>query len=906
MNGEPLTPVELRCAQKVAPLAVEPERLRFSWALDGTGSARHQRAYQLVVVDRERSSSPHEDVVWDSGREASAASADIAYGGPPLRRSHRYGWKVRVWDEQDEAGPWSHEASFVTAPDGGLSWGASWVGLGDGAGRPVSLFAGRTGDPVRSAMNPPAYLRTSVMVAEKPVRALAYATALGVYQLTVNGRRVSQDVLTPGWTDYNRRLLYQAYDITGLLLAGENVLAAIVADGWACGYFGFDVEHARAHYATVPQLLAQFLLRFEDGTEQRIVTDETWTGATGAIAYADLLMGEARDPSREPVGWDRPGYAAGSWHPVSSRPFTGPGLSADPGPAVQKIEELPAKSVKPSAVGGVIADFGQNLTGWLRVTAQGAPGTAVEIKHAEMVGPGGELYMDNLRRARQTDRYLLSGTPEVLEPAFTLHGFRYAEVTGLGTAPRLGDFNASVVHSDIPRTGFFACSAPLVNMLHANIDWSQRGNFISIPTDCPQRDERLGWLGDAQVFVRTAAYNRDVASFFSKWLDDVRDAQFPSGEFPDFAPRPSGLGGPGAPAWADAGVIVPWTIYKMYGATSELERHFASMEAWMGHLERENPDRLWASHLGANYGDWLAPKGDATPRALLATAYWAYDAALMAEVAEVLSLGDKARKYARLFGEIREAFQQAFVNPDGTIASGTQTAYVLALHMGLVPEEMKPVTAAHLVDAIAAEDWHLTTGFVGVGYILPVLSSNGYSEVAYRLLEQRSYPSWLYPVLQGATTIWERWDGWTEDRGFQNPEMNSFNHYSLGSVGEWLYRFVLGIELAPGASGFDRLVLRAHPSESLTFAKGSFKSVRGIISSEWSRLDGVFSLRVQLPPNVTASVRVPSARPGDVTASNGLELVGTSAYPGALGREEAVFEIGSGEYTFSGPDLWAA
>jgi alpha-L-rhamnosidase len=437
--------------------------------------------------------------------------------------------------------------------------------------------------------------------------------------------------------------------------------------------------------------------------------------------------------------------------------------------------------------------------------------------------------------------------------------------------------------------------------LYSNIDWGQRANFISVPTDCPQRDERLGWLGDAQIFVRTAAYNRDVAAFFSKWLDDVADAQLPSGAFSDFAPR-LGHDWAGAPAWADAGVIVPWTVYKMYGDKGVLERHFERMRAWMGFLSAGNPGRLRAHQLGNNYGDWLAPKGDRTPRELLATAYWAYDAALMAEIAETIGVPEEAARYRQLAEEIRQAFCEAYVGPDGQVQSGTQTAYVLALHMGLVPDELRPSAAAHLVDAIARDDWHLDTGFVGVGYLLPVLSSNGYSDVAYRVLEQRSFPSWQYTIDRGATTIWERWDGWTEERGFHSPRMNSFNHYSLGSVGEWLYRFVLGMELAPGAAGFDRLVIRPHPGGSLTYAQGAFRSVRGEISTAWARDGDRFRLDVEVPPNVRASVRVPSARPSEVVDGDGAGPVSVADYPGAIGQKEAVFEVGSGNYSFSGPE----
>ena len=399
---------------------------------------------------------------------------------------------------------------------------------------------------------------------------------------------------------------------------------------------------------------------------------------------------------------------------------------------------------------------------------------------------------------------------EVYEPRFTFHGFRYVEVTGYPGEPPPGAITGRVVHSATPPSGSFECSSSLVNKLQENIVWGQRGNFLSVPTDCPQRDERLGWMGDAQVFVRTASFNMDVAAFFEKWMVDVEDAQSPEGAFPDVAPllRGSELIDLrwGAPAWGDAGVIVPWTIYRTYGDTRIVERHYDAMARWMEYLHEANPDLIRKNRMGNNYGDWLSPKGDHTPKPLLATAYWAYDAKLMAEMAEATGRNEDARKYRDLNERIKAAFQEAYVSPDGRIEGDTQTCYLLALHMDLLPEDLRSAAAEHLVRTIEREDWHLSTGFVGVGYLCPVLTEAGYTDVAYRLLENETYPSWGYTIKNGATTIWERWDGWTEENGFQSPNMNSFNHYSLGSVGEWLYRYVAGIDF--GAPGYGRIVIR--------------------------------------------------------------------------------------------------
>ena len=515
-----------------------------------------------------------------------------------------------------------------------------------------------------------------------------YATALGIYRVLVNGVPAGENVLAPGWTDYSRRLLYQTYDVTDLLVEGENVIGAIVADGWACGFFGFDSKRPGAHYAREPQLLAQLVAHFGDGSEQRVVTDGGWTSATGAIVYADLLMGERRDPARAPRDWDRPGYDAAGWLPVSCHERGAARPGGRPGPARRHRRGAAGPERRRACGGRAHCRFRANLAGWCRLRVDGPAGRLVRVRHAEVLAPDGSLYVDNLRTARQTDMFTTSGGEELLEPRFTLHGFRYAGISGLVNTVTPRDVIACVVHSDTPRTGSFQCSSPAINKLFTNIDWGQRGNFISIPTDCPQRDERLGWLGDAQIFVRTAAYNRDVASFFSKWLDDVSDAQLPSGAFTDFAPRLNHAA-TAAPAWGDAGVIVPWTIYKMYGDTGVLERNFQAMAAWMDFLDKANPDRLRTHQLGANYGDWLAPKGDLTPRELLATAYWAYDATLMAEVASAIGRQQDTKDYEDLAAEVGDAFRKAYVSPTGRVDVGTQTSYVLALHMGLVPDDLR-------------------------------------------------------------------------------------------------------------------------------------------------------------------------------------------------------------------------
>ena len=906
-----MTPVELRCAHLVNPLGVAPDRVRFGWVLDGGRCS--QRGYQIQVHQNELWYHEPGTLAWDSGRVSSAESADIAYQGDELARGGRYRWRVRVWGSDETASAWSEPASFEVELDRADGWRAFWIAPGRVRENVTPPTQSGPPDPVATALGPAPYLRRAFSVDKPVTSARLYVTALGLYQARLNGRRVGDAFLTPGWTDYTQRVLYQAYDVTALLRVGDNVLGAIIADGWYSGFAGFDAKRAGAHYGTAPELLAQLVITFAGGDEQWVVTDEHWQARAATIRHADLLMGERHDLRLEPHGWDVPGFAAaggpgqsgtadGGWRAVRCRGRDGVPLVADPGPPIRVTEEVKPAAITRDTAGRQIVDFGQNLPGWVRLRADGPAGTVVRVRHGEALDADGGLYTENLRTARQTDEYVLSGGQAVLEPLFTQHGFRYAEVTGYPGDLAPSSVVARVVHSDIAATGSFESSQAWLDRLFRIIDWGQRGNFISVPTDCPQRDERLGWLGDAQVFARTACYNRDVAAFFGKWLDDVADAQLDSGAFTDVAPALTSRG-PGAPAWGDAGVLIPWTVWKMYGDRGVLDRHFGAMTAWMDFIERANPSYLRERELGNSYNDWLMPGTDDTPHELLATAYWAHDAALMAEIAAALGRRDDADGYRALRAKIGTAFADAFAAADGQIASGTQTAYVLGLYMQLIPDELRAAAAEHLVTAIRAADWHLTTGFVGVGYLLPVLSSAGHLDVAYRLLEQRTLPSWRYMADHGATTIWERWDGWTAERGFQSAWMNSLNHYSLGSVGEWLYRFVLGIDQEPGTAGFEQLLLRPHPGGSLDWVRGAYRSVRGHVRVGWERSGDRFAFRAEVPPNVTADVRVPSGDAAEVRDAAGNPPARLASFPGASGIQEAVFHVGPGSHEFTGPAI---
>jgi alpha-L-rhamnosidase len=901
MAPSELRPLGLKCEYRIDPLGIDEVAPRLSWTLESEGRDQRQSAYRIMVAANEEDLEAEENLLWDSGRVESGRTIGVEYKGETLRSGSHCVWKVRVWDGAGNASPYGGPAIFEMGLLERSDWEGAWISAGKGPAGDMEPPSGEEYDDLANGLVPSPYLRREFPL-DKPVsRARMYATARGVYELYLNGNRVEDDVLAPGWTDYDRRIQYQTYDVTPLLADGPNTLGAVIGDGWFAGFVGFDPKHRGALYGPRPQLLAQLNVEYEDGTTESLATDGSWRCSTGPILYSDLLMGESYDARREMSCWAEPGFDDSEWYEVEAEEIGDTNLVAQPDEGIRVTEELEAKTVTEPESGRYVFDLGRNMVGWVRLKVEGEAGTKVTLRHAEALNPDGTVYTENLRSARQTDTYVLKGDgEEVYEPRFTFHGFQYVEVMGYPGGPPLDAVTGRVVHSATPPSGSFECSSSLVNELQENIVWGQRGNFLSVPTDCPQRDERLGWMGDAQVFVRTASFNMDVAAFFEKWMTDVEDAQSPEGAFPDVAPLLGGSGlidlRWGAPAWGDAGVIVPWTIYRTYDDTRIVERHYDAMARWMEYLHEANSDLIRKNRMGNNYGDWLSPKGDHTPKHLLATAYWAYDAKLMAEMAEATGRNGAAREYRDLTERIRAAFQETYVSPDGRVEGDTQTCYLLALHMGLLPEDLRSAAAEHLVRTIEREDWHLSTGFAGVGYLCPVLTETGYTDVAYRLLGNETYPSWGYTIKNGATTIWERWDGWTEENGFQSPNMNSFNHYSLGSVGEWLYRYVAGIDL--GSPGYGRIVIRPRPGGSLTHASGAYDSVRGRISSSWKIEDGRFVLEALIPPNTTATVHVPSTddvkeggRPVD--EADGVEFV-------SAGEGETVLAVGSGRYEFEG------
>ena len=876
-------PVALRCEYRADPLGIDTPAPRLFWAMLSGRRGAHQSAYQIQVASGPALLDAERPDLWDSGRVTSAQSVHIHYAGEPLSSGRRVGWRVRVWDEHGAPSEWSETALWQMGLLSPADWRAHWIS--------------RPPDQHFLDLAPCPFLRREFRAGGLVTRATITATARGVYILSLNGKRVGDAHLAPGWTDYRKRLAYQTYDVTALVKEGANVWGAVLGDGWYAGFIGF--ENKRANYGIRLGLLAQLSLEYADGTTEIVGTDEQWRGATGPVLFSDMLMGETHDARLETPGWDTSSFDAAAWSGVHVEAIPAEvALVAQMDPPIRVTEELPAQSVTQPTPGSWLFDLGQNMVGWARLKVQGPAGTIVRLRFGEILNTDGTLYTINLRGAKATDTYILNGDgAETWEPRFTFHGFRYVELTGYPGTPGLEAVTGCVLHSDIPKTGAFECDSALVNQLVQNIDWGQRGNFLSIPTDCPQRDERLGWMGDAQIFARTAAGNRDVAAFLSKWMDDVSDAQSPDGGFPDVAPRLVDLAD-GAPAWGDAGVIVPWTLYQVYGDVRLLETHYAAMARWMEYLQSVNPDGLWTRRRSNDFGDWLSIAAD-TDKDLLATAYFAHDAFLMARIASVLGRTEDAAGYDALFGEIKAAFNRAFVGEGAKLKGDTQTAYVLALRFGLLPDALRPLAAKRLVDDIEAKGGHLSTGFVGVGYLCPVLTEFGHNDVAYRLLLNETFPSWGYSIRHGATTIWERWDGWTADKGFQDAGMNSFNHYSLGSVGEWLQRHVAGLDTDPDRPGFARARLRPYPSRRLGHVRASFASLHGRLFSAWEWRGNTLHWAVSVPANTSAAIWVPtddpaSVREGDLPAGEAESLRFLEYKEGY-----AVFEAGAGDYEFT-------
>ena len=727
----------------------------------------------------------------------------------------------------------------------GLS--ATWIGFD----QPVDE-AGECMEDGGLKLPPPKYLRRNFTLAREVKQTTLRASALGLYVMHINGQRVGQDSFTPGWTDYDKRVYYNTYDVTGMLRNGSNAIGAILADGWYCGYVGWG--KLRERHGKYPRVMAQLDIVYDDGSSECVVTDGSWQAATGPLLEADLLMGEVYDANLENLGWDLAGACEGTWCPVDVTEQIQAALEPYPTETVQRFQEIAAVSVNQPNPGTFVFDMGTNFAGVARLKVEASKGTRLTLAYGERLLEDGTILKANLRGARAEDSYICKGEGvETWQPQFTFHGFQYVSLTGYPGTPGLDTVTGVELTSATPVVGSFSCSDERLNQLYHNICQTQRANFIDIPTDCPQRDERLGWTGDAQAYIRAAAFNTDVHAFFRKWLVDLTDAQQPNGDFPPVAPLIHLVNKSGGPAWSDAGIICPWALYEIYGDTEVLEKHYDAMVRFMAFRENSMTDYLPPEEYHC-FGDWLNIDSE-TPHDVIFMAYTAGDAQIMAKVAGVLGKSGDAASYERLYANIKTAFNQAYVDPDGTIKGDTQTAYVLALWFDLLDVENKQKAEAHLIERIRERDWHLSTGFVGSRDLMHVLTKIGRTDVAYRLLFNDTFPSWLFPVKNGATSIWERWDSWTPEKGFQDEGMNSFSHYAYGAVGQWMFENIGGIRsLHPG---FTRVAIRPIIPEQLMWASVSYRSVKGVIRVDWEcEGDGV-TLTVEIPAEIEADIHVP-------------------------------------------------
>jgi alpha-L-rhamnosidase len=791
----------------------------------------------------------------------SSDSVFVPWPFSPLRSREQRAVRVRATSTDGRTTPWSDVLGVEAALLGSGDWDATFVSPRDQA--------------AQSSDAPCAFLRREFSI-DGPIRsARLYVSALGVYEPYLNGAVVGDAVLAPNWTSYRHRLRFETYDVTAQLREGRNVIGAIVGDGWYRGRLGFRIREGaitggpRNIYGDQLAIVAQLEVNLEDGRAQRIVSDEYWRWAHGPILAAGLYDGEKYDARLELEGWAEPGYDDRMWSPV--RPLVDPitSLVVPTDPPIRRIESKPVVAAHTSPSGKTILDFGQNLAGRVRIRVSGSRGDTVTIHHAEVLEQG-ELALDPLRTARAEDRYTLRGGGfETWEPRFTFHGFRYAQIDGWPGSVDPSDVVAVVLHTALERIGWFECSNEMLNRLHENAVWSMRGNFVGLPTDCPQRDERLGWTGDLQVFAPAGCFLYNLNGPLVSWLQDLAAEQEPSGSVPYIVPdiNPQ-LGNPdpssGVAGWSDAAVIVPWTLYRYYGDLRALEAQFASMQAWVDYLvDRSGWSFLWTGDF--QFGDHLAPNVQAgeshTDPDLIATAYFAHSARLLASAANALRMSAEQRRYTGIASGVTAAFRRAFLSRDGVPVCDTQTACCLALEFDLLPNAAaRKQTAERLVELVRSNEFHIGTGFLGTPLICHALSNAGYDDVAYRLLLQEGCPSWLYPVRQGATTIWERWDSLLPDGSLNDSWMTSFNHYALGAVASWLHQVVGGLK--PLEPGHRRVLIRPRPGGGITSARIEHQTPYGRASTSWEATDGELRIGAVVPAGTSARVVLPGSQRG--------------------------------------------
>lgn len=919
------------------PLGIDVRNPSLSWQMQAGGQNDRplrgviQSAYQVQVAPSAAQLDAGQGLLWDSGKVESGNSISVTYTGPEVQSRQRYSWRVRAWDQDDQPSEWSETACWEMGLLDEGEWAADWIEV-DWEEDPKEF-------------KPCPYFRRSFSLNEPVRSARLYITAHGLYEAWLNGQRVGDQVFTPGYTPYDLMLQYQVYDVASLLQQGENALGAILGDGWYRGKV-YALGN-RNVYGSRLGLLALLLIETSSGDRITIASDSFWKATTGPILKSDMKDGEIYDARLEMPGRCEAAFDDGDWKNVRTAPHPKNHLVASMGVPVRRKDTFKPSVIK-TPKGETVLDFGQNLAGVVWFKVQGPRGTTVRLQHGETLDKDGNFTVANLlmfvpKEGKepppfQEVRYTLKGEGiEEYEPRFTVHGFRYVKIDGYPGEPDPADFQSVAIYSDMPPTGTFECSDPLITQLHRNTEWSMKSNFLDLPTDCPQR-ERAGWTGDAQIFAASASFLMDTRAFFRKWLHELSLEQYPNGMLGNFVPNPyrltRGIGTglfkklDGSAGWGDAAVIIPWAVYQAYRDVQVLRRQYRSMKAWVDHLEKTARKVNWSKKLsprywldtayrtrqaliwdtGYHWGEWLEPGGGSVSslasdmiRRLLfgepvvATAYFAHAARLLAKTADLLGEKEDAQNYTALAERVKAAYIDEFIGKDGQIQPDRQASYVRVLAFDLAPEDLKPAIVENLARLVRAAGNHVGTGFLSTVFLCQVLAENGRLDVAYDLLTQKTIPSWLYAVTRGATTIWETWEGIKEDG---TPQM-SLNHYSPGAVINFLHRVVAGI--TPAEPGYRAILIHPQPGGGLTWTKASYRSVYGLIESEWVKEESRMRMNVTIPPNTRAVIVLPGAAVDQVTES-GLPLSSAegTANPVQVGKD-AQLELGSGIYHFTYP-----
>lgn len=836
--------VSLRVMNQTNYTFIGTAKPELSWQLFGFKKGLMQQAYQIKAASKPELL-PDKADLWDSGKVISEQSLHVRWEGSELKSRQKVFFQVMAWDNFGNTSQWSDVSHFEIALLEQSDWQAQWIS-----------YVGNN----PAIASPCPYFRKEFSLRKTPRTVKAYVTARGLFEMEINGKQIGNDCFVPGWTDYHQRQQYLAYDVTSYLSVGPNALAAICGDGWYCGHLSTGKN--RNHYGKYPEFLLQLEIEYLDASTEIITTDSSWQTTTGPILYSDIYDGEMYNAQLEMPGYSLPEFDDHKWkrvrvHKLKNTPI----LELKCAKPVRKIMEITPVSVREIQAGVHVFDLGQNISGFCKIEFNSVGNRLFTARFAEMLNSDGTLYNQNYRSARSTDYYVTRSydakpCQQVWEPHFTFHGFRYVEVSGIfGPKKECGDLKITgiVLHSDLEITGNIITSDKKINQLYNNICWGQRGNFFEIPTDCPQRDERLGWTGDAQIFIDTASFNMNVSNFFEQWLRCLREAQTDNGAFPDIAPDIFEVSH-GKAAWADAGVICPWNLYLNYGNIAILESNFEAMCNWMKYQQKKSNEFI-RPELG--YGDWLATSDITTPRSLVGTAYFAYTAAIMSQIAKLLNKPQLATHFTRLHNDIKAAFNKKYIDKTGQIKIKSQTACIMALAFDLLDKKSSKITAELLAELVIEAGNKLTTGFVGTGLIMSTLSKIGRSDLAYSLLLQEEYPSWLFSVNQGATTIWERWNSYTIKDGFGPVSMNSFNHYAYGAVGSWIAHNAAGINYVIEQPGAKTLLFKPEPDPRLNSISAKLMTPYGEAVSEWKYTEKSWSWNISAPPNTKIRVVLP-------------------------------------------------